>query len=111
MRGAGGYEAGPSFAPELLTDLLVSGPCASARSRGVNGEASQLLDVREVGKLEVEPPAMMVVGDVVLGGEPPLGKRAIPLRCGCCHGVGEVEGTYNIASLPAPIRWGVCASE
>jgi hypothetical protein len=29
----------------------------------------QLLDVAEVGKLEVEVPAMVGVGDVVLGGE------------------------------------------
>jgi hypothetical protein len=63
----------------------------------------QLLDVAEVGELEVKVPAMMVVGDVVLGRESPLGKRAIPLRCGCGHGVGEVESAYDIASLPAPI--------
>jgi hypothetical protein len=62
-----------------------------------------LLDVAEVGELEVEAPAMVVVGDVVLGGESPLGEQAIPLRCGCCHGVGEVEGAYDVASLPASI--------
>jgi hypothetical protein len=46
-----------------------------------------------------------------LRGESPLGERAIPLRCRCCHGVGEVEGAHNVASLPASIRWGVCLSE
>jgi hypothetical protein len=70
-----------------------------------------LLDVAEVGKFEVEVPVMMVVGDVILGRESPLGKRAIPLRCGCCHGVGEVESAYDISSLPAPIRRGVRSSE
>ena len=56
-------------------------------------------------------PAMVVVGDVVLGGESPFGKRAIPLRCGCSHSVGEVEGAYDIASLPSTIRRGVRSSE
>lgn len=32
MRGAGGYEPGPSLAPELLADPLVDRPCAAARS-------------------------------------------------------------------------------
>ena len=35
MRGAWGYEPGPSLAPELLTDLLIGRPCASARPRGL----------------------------------------------------------------------------
>src|SRR6185312_10016402 len=35
MCGAGGYEPGPSFAPELLTNLLIGRPCASARSWGL----------------------------------------------------------------------------
>lgn len=71
----------------------------------------QTLDVAEVGKLEVKAPAVMVVGDVILGRESPLGKRAIPLRCGCGHGVGEVKRAHDIASLPAPIRWRVRSSE
>ncbi|HEV3071469.1 MAG TPA: hypothetical protein VGY76_08605 [Solirubrobacteraceae bacterium] len=73
MCGAGGYESGPSFAPELLADLLIGNPCASARSWGSEGDAAQLLDAAEVGKFEVKVPAMVVVGDVVLGGESPLG--------------------------------------
>lgn len=46
-------------------------------------------------------PAMMVVGNVILGREPPLGKGAIPLRGGCCHGVGEIERSHDIPSLPS----------
>jgi len=74
MSGAGGYEAGPAFAPELLADQLIGGPCAPARSGGLERDAAQALDVAEVGKLEVKAPAMMVVGNVILGGESPLGK-------------------------------------
>ena len=70
-----------------------------------------MLDVAEVGKLEVKAPAMMVERGVVLGRESPLGKRAIPLRCGCCHGVREVKCAYDFAPLPASIRWRVRSSE
>jgi hypothetical protein len=37
----------------------------------------QALEVAEVGKLEVKAPAMMVVWNVVLGGESSLGEGAI----------------------------------
>jgi hypothetical protein len=74
MRGAGGYEAGPSFGPELLADPLIGGPCAPARSGDLERNAAQALGVAEVGKLEVEVPAVVVVWDVILGGESPLGK-------------------------------------
>lgn len=67
MCGAGGYEAGPSLAPDLLTSLLIVRPCAPAWSGFIECDAAQLLDVAEVGKLEVEVPAMVVVGSVVLG--------------------------------------------
>lgn len=111
MCGAGGDEAGPSFAPQLLTDTLVGSSCASGRLGGLERDASQLLDVAEVGELEVKAPAMVVVGNVILGRESPLGKRAIPLRCGCSHGVGEIESAYALASLPSPIRRRIGLSE
>lgn len=37
---AGSDEAGPSFAPELLADSLIGGPCVSARLGCVEGDAS-----------------------------------------------------------------------
>src|ERR1019366_425345 len=40
MRGAGGYEAGPSFAPELLADTLIVSPDGSARSWCVELDAA-----------------------------------------------------------------------
>src|ERR1035441_2667297 len=104
-RGAGGYEPGPSVAPELLTSPLIGRPCVAARSGVLEGDASQLLDVAEVGKLKVKAPAMMVVGNVILGRESPLGKRAIPLCCCCRDGVGEIQRGDDLTSLPASVRW------
>jgi hypothetical protein len=38
--GAGGYEAGPSLAPEQLTDILVGRPCVSAWLHGRERDAA-----------------------------------------------------------------------
>jgi hypothetical protein len=59
-------EAGPALTPESLADALVGGPGCSARSRWVKSHATQPVGVAEVGELEIQSPAMVVVGHVVL---------------------------------------------
>lgn len=56
-------------------------------------------------------PAMMVVGDVILRRESPLGKRAIPLRRRCRDCLGEIQRGHDLAALPATVRWRVSSSE
>jgi hypothetical protein len=52
--------------PELLADKLKGRPRVAARSGRAQPNVVELLLVAEVGEFDVELPAVVVVGDVVL---------------------------------------------
>lgn len=94
----------PGFVPELLAHSLKRRPGPTIRSRLAEPDLLEAFAGAEIGKLELEPPAMMLKELVFLWREPSLGERPIPLGRRRLGRVSEVERRDDRATLPATVR-------